>query len=457
MKNGYLTDTHELIILENNHSLMMSYDYQQVAMDTIVEGGDSNATVIGLVVQELDENKDVIFQWRSWDHFKITDATDDIDLTNSIIDYVHGNAIEMDYDGNILISSRHMDEITKINRNTGQIIWRWGGEYCKNNEFTFVKDPIGFSHQHDIRRLPNGNLTLFDNGNLHDPMFSRAAEYQMDEVNKLVTLIWDFKDHPQVVAGFMGSVQRLDNHNTIIGWGPLTRPTISEIDPFNDVALSLSLPDTMMNYRAFKFEWQTNIFVADPDTLFFNDIALGDSLTMPLSIINKSNKEIEINNLYIRDSSFSVEAALPITILPLDSSTIQITYKPFAHRDCIDNLHIRWDSDNEGISQIVTLIGNVMTGVEDNNNVIVEYSLSQNFPNPFNPITKIRYTIPKTSFVTLKVYDVLGREAATVVNQENPAGNYEAKFNAAGLSSGIYFYKLQAGNYTEIKKMILIK
>ena len=136
----------------------MSYDYQRVRMDTVVPGGDTDATVIGLIVQELDENKNVVFQWRSWDHFEITDATYNIDLTESIIDYVHGNAIEMNDDGILLISSRHMDEVTKIDRQTGDIIWRCGGEHCENNEFTFLNDAIGFSHQHDLRRLPNGNL-----------------------------------------------------------------------------------------------------------------------------------------------------------------------------------------------------------------------------------------------------------------------------------------------------------
>ncbi len=88
----------------------------------------------------------------------------------------------------------------------------------------------------------------------------------------------------------------------------------------------------------------------------------------------------------------------------------------------------------------------------------------QNYPNPFNPSTKIRYTVPSVtlsgvegSFVTLKVYDILGTEIATIVNEEKPAGSYEVNFNAAGLSSGIYFYTLQAGNYVETKKMILLK
>ncbi|MCK5087226.1 MAG: T9SS type A sorting domain-containing protein, partial [Melioribacteraceae bacterium] len=75
----------------------------------------------------------------------------------------------------------------------------------------------------------------------------------------------------------------------------------------------------------------------------------------------------------------------------------------------------------------------------------------------FNPTTTIKYQIPEISFVTLIVYDVLGNEIAVLVNEENPAGNYEVEFDGYGLISGIYFYKLQAGSYVETKKMILIK
>ena len=85
------------------------------------------------------------------------------------------------------------------------------------------------------------------------------------------------------------------------------------------------------------------------------------------------------------------------------------------------------------------------------------FSLSQNYPNPFNPVTNIKYQIPEFSFVTIKVYDALGKEVATLVNEEKAAGYYEIEFNASSLTSGIYFYKLRANNFTQIKKMILLK
>jgi hypothetical protein len=88
---------------------------------------------------------------------------------------------------------------------------------------------------------------------------------------------------------------------------------------------------------------------------------------------------------------------------------------------------------------------------------IDEYALEQNFPNPFNPSTKIKYSLPYSSLVTLKVFDALGNKIETLVNEEKPSGSYEVKFDASKLSSGIYFYKLQSGSFVETKKIILMK
>ncbi|MFN3873877.1 MAG: T9SS type A sorting domain-containing protein [Ignavibacterium sp.] len=110
-------------------------------------------------------------------------------------------------------------------------------------------------------------------------------------------------------------------------------------------------------------------------------------------------------------------------------------------------------------------LNEILNADEDNSDYPEEFSLAHNYPNPFNPVTKIRYTIPASSptsfkgewtLISLKVYDVLGNEVGILVNEEKPAGVYEVDFDASTLPSGIYFYKLQAGKYSETKKMILI-
>ena len=101
---------------------------------------------------------------------------------------------------------------------------------------------------------------------------------------------------------------------------------------------------------------------------------------------------------------------------------------------------------------------NLTVGINNQTSNIPEtYSLLQNYPNPFNPVTKIDFEIPKQGLVTLKIYDVLGREVTTLVNEMKSAGSYSIDFNASGLSSGIYFYKLTTEAFSETKKMLLIK
>jgi hypothetical protein len=85
------------------------------------------------------------------------------------------------------------------------------------------------------------------------------------------------------------------------------------------------------------------------------------------------------------------------------------------------------------------------------------FSLSQNYPNPFNPVTKIKYSIPQSSNVVVKVFDVLGNEVATLVNEQKQAGTYELEFSSSGLSSGLYFYTMSAGSFIETKKMVFMK
>jgi hypothetical protein len=95
--------------------------------------------------------------------------------------------------------------------------------------------------------------------------------------------------------------------------------------------------------------------------------------------------------------------------------------------------------------------------VDDERSLPSEFVLSNNYPNPFNPKTTIKYSVPNLSFVTIKVFDVLGKEVASLVNDEKSVGSYEVEFNAGNLSSGIYLYRLQAGSFVETKKMVLMK
>ena len=119
-----------------------------------------------------------------------------------------------------------------------------------------------------------------------------------------------------------------------------------------------------------------------------------------------------------------------------------------------------------GTEEIYTLVyaningtefGEKVTSVNDLSNRISKYTLRQNYPNPFNPSTTINYSIPELSFVTLKVYDVLGNEIETLINEEKSAGEYEIEFNARNIPSGIYFYQMITGSVSIAKKLLLLK
>ena len=351
--NGYTTDVHEIRMLPNGHVFLLGDDVQQVAMDSIVSGGNHNANVTGIIVQELDQNRNVVFQWRSWDHFAITDAIG-INFLASSIDPVHSNAIEIDSDTSLILSSRHLSEITKIDRRSGEIIWRWGG---KNNQFTFINDSIGFSYQHAVRKIANGHYTLFDNGNFHTPQFSRAMEYDLDEYAKTATLVWNYRHNPDISSYAMGYVQRLDDGSTLIGWGA-ANPSVTLVDENNSTLLEMSLPKGVFSYRAYAYPSETQNTTAAKTT--------GSSLPQ-------------------------------------------------------------------------------------------RTSLSQNYPNPFNPTTQITYQLSESGPVKLTVYDLLGREVATLFDGDQTAGIHKLTFDASRLASGTYIYRLISGMNTLSKKMLILK
>ena len=224
---GYTLDSHDMKLLPNGHALLFGTEVLTIDMSALVPGGKTAASVTGDIIQEIDANHRLVFEWHTFDHIPITNSF--YDLTQQTIDYAHINAVTIDpIDNNLLASLRTTSEIVKINRQTGEVMWRLGG---KANQFTFIGEheenaPYYTVGQHDIHRLANGNLLYFDNGNISgggitpsDRTYSRAVEYQLDESNKVATLVWEFRHTPDISAPCTGSVKRFPNGNTLIGWG----------------------------------------------------------------------------------------------------------------------------------------------------------------------------------------------------------------------------------------------
>ena len=185
--------------------------------------------------------------------------------------------------------------------------------------------------------------------------------------------------------------------------------------------------------------------------------------TIKAAVKNES-QSVTLENLYINmstdDSSITyIIGSLSInslahgqTIIPSGSFTVRVDTNTFSGEfkfnfNIYSNTLLYW---HDSFTYIIT-------EVEENESLPFTYNVEQNYPNPFNPMTNIKFRIADRGFVSLKVFDVLGNEVATLVNEEKPAGTYELTWNAKNLPSGIYFYRLQAGSFIDTKKMILIK
>ena len=297
--NGYLADFHDIQFLANGGYLLQTYDSIYVDMSQIDPGGNTNALIIILIIQEFDSNKNLIFEWNAWEHLNIADYHN-LNLTSNRIVWMHGNSIHVDVDSNILVSNRRSSEVIKIDRNNGDVIWYFGGP---NNEFSITNDPYnGFRRQHDVRRIENGNILLFDNGNDHDPPISRAVEYEIDESEKTANLVWDFS-HPEGYVGLaMGSVQRLPNNNTLINWGRLLMQgaVITEVDYDKNIVFEIQYPYPFYCYRVTKHTWQFDTNLIPGDTNLDDKIDILD-INLIADFAAQDTSELDVYHLYRYD------------------------------------------------------------------------------------------------------------------------------------------------------------
>lgn len=287
--NGYTADNHDFIALPNGNFILFAYDIQPYAMDTVVEGGDPNALVEGVIIQELDSDHNLLFEWSSWDYFHITENTYLEPWTGSELNFIHTNSIDIDDDGNFIISSRNLDEITKIHRTTGEIIWRWGGS---QNQFEFTND-YPFTHQHTLRCLGDNKYLLFDNGNFSSqytglPNYSRAVEYELDIQNMTCIKTWEYTHPDFLFTPSIGSTQRLPNGNTLINFGNLQLLELGsilvEVTPENEVVFQLEYENGGNLYRAHKSDW----FFYDPDIESIGEIQSHEKeLIMVLNLLGQ--------------------------------------------------------------------------------------------------------------------------------------------------------------------------
>lgn len=229
----YVTDSHEGMFWTDSTFMMLGLEFRPFDMSGVVPGGQPNASLMVTVIQERHLVTDsVLFEWNAFGRIPVTDATSNIELRQRTIDYIHANSIVRDRDSNLIVSCRHLDEIIKIRRTDGSIMWRMGGVGSKNREFTFVNDEhdgvTGFSHQHSAVVTKTGTIMLFDNGNLKPNQRSRVVEYALDTVAMTATRVWSYTPEPPLYSPSQGSVEVLPNGNILIGYSATNDQRIAE-------------------------------------------------------------------------------------------------------------------------------------------------------------------------------------------------------------------------------------
>jgi hypothetical protein len=202
---------------------------------------------VSAVIQEFDPNGNLVFEWDSFDHLT-PDYLASGPYNPNNFDYVHANAIELDTtDNNLLLSMKTANLVCKIDPVTGDVRGRLNGN---DSDFTFPNDN-GFSGQHDVRLLPNGNISIFDNDYGNDS--PRGVEYSLDLNTMEATLVNEWPYWFNFYSNSLGSFQRITDDYHLASWGNTRRPqpSVTLFDAAGDIATDIFFADTVVTYRAF--------------------------------------------------------------------------------------------------------------------------------------------------------------------------------------------------------------
>ena len=253
--NGYEMDAHELTLTPSGTALVMSYFV--VPWDLSKLGGRRDGLVEDNVVQEIDvKTGALLFEWHALGSIGLGESYRPAPRARGKVhDPYHLNSIDLDADGNLVLSARHTDAIYKIDRRTGDVIWRLGG---KRSDFTMGADTT-FKLQHDARVQPDGTLTLFDNVAEDLPARgrrSRGMTLAVDPERGTASLVRELEHPDGILSPTQGSMQRLDGGGAFIGWGGV-QPLFSEFDRNGRVVFDARfLAEGVETYRAYRMPWR---------------------------------------------------------------------------------------------------------------------------------------------------------------------------------------------------------
>lgn len=242
-------DVHDLQIASNGNWIICTAYFDTMDLSAYSFNGitgSTNTNVKGFGYEEIDQAGNLIASWNCNNHISPTETYDFWGYDSTTFDYCHGNALDEDSDGNFLISYRHLNAVHKINRQTGDVMWRLGGEL---SDFTFVNDG-GFSGQHDIRAV-NGEYTLFDNGNMTGG--TRAVTYALDTVNWTATKTNEYIHPLGATSNAMGSYRINDLETVCYGFILRPEPSAVILDTLHNSMAEYYFEDSVVSYRLLNY------------------------------------------------------------------------------------------------------------------------------------------------------------------------------------------------------------
>ena len=249
--SGYRGDLHEFSITPQDTALLTSYVATRTDLSPI--GGPKEGMAWGGVAQELDIGTgEVLFEWRSLDHVGVEESYRDEPPQDpsTPLDYFHINSIDIDFDGDLLISAKGTSAVYKVDRESGEILWRLGG---KNTDFD-MGEGTSFAYQHDARRQSDGTITIFDNA--APPQVreqSRGIVVDLDMNGMSATLVREYTHPNKLLSTSQGNVQHLPNGNVYVGWG--SAPYFSEFSEGGELLFDARFVGEAQSYRAFRLAW----------------------------------------------------------------------------------------------------------------------------------------------------------------------------------------------------------
>ena len=245
-------DYHDVHLFDDGTYLVVMLQHRDTNLTSI--GGLAGSEILNPYMVHLDQEENILQEWSGLDHFPLDPEIDN--LLWPTVDYLHWNAVQFDVHGGLLMSFRNRSQIVRLRPDDWSVHWKLGGV---ENQFD-ITDPgwDGFYVQHDVHDLGDGRILLFDNAIFNQNGYlSRALELQLDTVNFTAENVWQFNHPAGVYGAAQGSAIRLENGNTLIGWGTAGVPQfgtrVTEVTPEGNISFEVRFASGATLYRARKY------------------------------------------------------------------------------------------------------------------------------------------------------------------------------------------------------------